>query len=194
MLFVCASFVGMVHSRLEAASELPELLVVSCVRGAVNSVTLSTNTVGTSLDILISDATGSDEQLIGVVEWNATKQTTDTWALNFAQLEGQPSTTPATNNWPLLSAGCGDQSTATDFATWQACKVESNVATSSTDTYSYQAGVAINNTAGTATLTTATASTYCGLIGVLTFYAVDDANNSIADGTYRGSFLISISA
>ncbi|MCH9619040.1 MAG: hypothetical protein SP4CHLAM5_11850 [Chlamydiia bacterium] len=183
-LAICASFVGMAHAKLEAASQSPSLLVVSCVRGSTNSIILSTNTIATVLDAAIGTS-GTDSQLVGLVEMNITKQS-GTLALKLTQLVQAPTTEPETNHFAALGS---------DNTSWTALEAFTNilpvdgssrnstllpVTTSPTNFY-------------TADILAAGATTYTGLIGVLSFYAVDDANNSTDAGAYTAIFNIGFS-
>jgi hypothetical protein len=193
-LALCASFVGMTHAKLEAVSTVPPLLVVSCVRGAINSVTLSTNTIATALDVSIGD-TGTDHQLIGLVEFNATKQVADPQALQIVQIVQVPVDQPEGNHFPAFGEACGSQVTGSTDTNWQAIEIWSNVdpANATAAAVYTNSTVLTRTTVGGsygATLMQSNAGTYCGQTGILTFYAVDDIDNSVIDGTYRAYFMI----
>ncbi len=180
-LAICASFVGMAHAKLEAASQSPSVLIVSLVRGSGNSVILSTNTLGATLEDAIGTS-GTDSQLIGIVEFNITKSAP--LAAKISQLVQAPSTAPEANHFVAFGA---------DTTTWTALEVFSNIT---------PAGGAPR----TSTILTVTAgaiysadilaagAVYAGKIGILSFYAVDDENNTTTAGEYTGIFTVGFSA
>lgn len=194
MLTACFAFVAMAQARLEAVSQIPPLLVVSCVKGTINSVTLSTNTVSTSLDGALGTS-GSDSQLIGLVEVNATKQSTDTQDLQMVQIVQAPANAPEGNNFPAFQDTCGDILNTGDIENaWTAIQVWSNVDPTSSTAFVYtnstQLTRATFDSSYGATIAASQGSTFCDQIAILTFYAVDDAGNATADGTYRAFFMI----
>jgi hypothetical protein len=192
MLFVIASFIGLAHTRLEAVSAVPSQLCIGVLIGATNTTILSTNTLSTALDGDIGTS-GTDEQLIGFVEFNVTKNLPTSASFKITQNEPQPDTLPANSNWPLFLIGQTPTISPTDtLIKWVAMKLYSNVdATNTGSSFVYIPAAAVANSSGTATLKLTTGSTYTmyNQIGILSCYAVDDANNSAASGTYEGTFL-----
>lgn len=183
-LVICASFVGMAHAKLEAASASPSLLVVSLIRGAsTTSVTLSTNTISTVLEDAIGTS-GTDSQLVGVVEINITKPAATGSALQLGQLLQDPSTAPEVNHFAAFGAS----------GTWTALEVFSNL-TPADGSLRTSAILNVNSPSGisSANILEGSGNIYTGLIGILSFYAVDDAGNSTADGTFTATFTIGFS-
>lgn len=194
MMATCLAFVGMTNAKLEAVSQLPPLLVVSCIRGDTNAVTLSTNTVSTFVDAAIGTS-GGESQLIGLIEFNATKQTGTDLRLEIVQLVQIPATTPEGNNFPAFTSSNGDNDTAEVASSWTAIQIWSNVDPSSTSAFVYTNSTVLtratyDSTNYGAIIASPGGQTFNSQIGILTFYAVDDANNSTAAGTYTAYFML----
>ena len=204
MFFVAiAAFTGFTSKQLEATSALPSLLVIQLVSDTKNSIVLSTNTLGMSIDADISStSTGTiDEQLIGYIEFNACKTTTDLHRIKMTQMEQWSSTDPGAPDAGLFGAqmsNCGNTTAGDRMIRMVAVKVYTNVNVTSTDTPIYvaptQATATADGNVWSAPLTTITAGTYCGFIGVLSFYMIDDISNSVKAGTYIATMQFSIQA
>ena len=198
VLFSIISFVACLHSQLEATSMVTNQLVVGLIRGATNGVVLSTNTLTVTLDWSIS-TTGTEEQFIGYIEFNASKITSTSLALKIDPFDVLPTgqTAPADNDWPAFITGAtaGDESTAIPMQrAYNAFRIYSNVDTASTTSFNVVTPVEIDYAADGANLTTATTGTYAGQVGVLSFYAKDDVSNSLTDGTYIATLLFVFAA
>ena len=194
----CAAFTGFFQQQLQAVSATPEILVVAMQKFNGNALVLSTNTLGINLDADISAEVGTDEQLVGYVEWNATKQGAVSQGVVLSQLE----------QYTASNGGCavglfagtiptkGNTTLSDDLVTSQAIKIYTNVDTTSTTTAVYIQPVQLSSTASgslrSANITTATTDTFSGMIGVLSFYAVDADTNATTAGTYTANFLFTI--
>ncbi len=197
MAVSCMAFVGMISAKLEAVSEIPPLLVVSCVKGAINSVTLSTNTVSTFVDAAIGTG-GNDSQLIGLVELNATKQVTSDQNLEIVQIVQAPETAPEDNNFPAFRETTGDSDSSSVATSWTAIQIWSNVnpavnvAGEGAFVFrnSQQLDRATFDSSYGAVIATSSTYTFSDQVAVLAFYAVDDVNNDTTAGTYRAFFMI----
>lgn len=199
-----AAFVGFANNQLEATSAIPSLLVVQVSTSGLNSIVLSTNTLGMNIDADISSTTigGIEEQVIGYVEWNATKNATTLQRIKITQIEQWQSTdpgAPATGLFTAQKAKAGGSSDTDALIQMLAIKLYTNVDSTSTSTITYIAPTQLSatNTSGRiwgANMTAATLDTYAGLIGILSFYVVDDMSNSILPGTYICTMQFSIEA
>ena len=194
MLFVVASFAALAHTRLEAVSAVPSQLCVGVTLGTGNTTILSTNTLSCTLDGDMGTS-GTDEQLIGFVEFNVTKGATTPTGYKLAQNEPQPALGegPASSNWPLFLIGQSGTSSTSDYLiNWFAMKIYSNVSAATTGTtFVYQAPGQLANASGTGkgVIVTNNNNLWSNQIGILSFYAIDDANNSSTQGVYEGTFL-----
>ncbi|MCH9622119.1 MAG: hypothetical protein S4CHLAM20_15540 [Chlamydiia bacterium] len=202
MLFCVASFVGFTHVKLEAVSTMPSLLAINLYRGSTNGVTLSTNTLSMSVDVDIStQASETESQLIGFIEFNATKTTTNPAPLVITQLSlGDALNMPANANWPVYKSGASGNTDESDALTgpWLAMRIQSNIDPTSTTSYVVQAfaDTAVVNVAGllNANLTAVTTGTYANQMGILRFLVTDDPNNSLESGTYAAYYTFTIAA
>lgn len=191
MLFVVASFAALAHTRLEAVSAVPSQLCIGVTLGTGNTTILSTNTLSTVLDGDLSATAGTDEQLIGFVEFNVSKGATTPAAYKLSQNEPQPADLPASNNWPLLLLGQTPTTSTSDvLSKWFAMKIYSNVSAGTTGTtFVYQSPQALVNASGKGTIVSNNTNLWSNQIGILSFYAIDDGGNSTTDGVYEGTFL-----
>ena len=185
---VCTTFFGFTSVQLEAVSALPNLFVVALTRGTVNTIVLSTNTMSSILDTLISSTAGVDTQFIGYIEYNCTENDATPASL-IKLIQSEPALLGAyTGFYALLQ---GYQSGASVTPQIQALTINSNVTVASTpNAPTYQAGTALTATSGSANLTAAATAAYTNFIGVLTVYAADSLRNSISTGTYQGTFVV----
>ena len=186
MFVVCATFFGFTSIHLEAVSALPSAFVVALTRGSVNTIALSTNTLGMILSADISSASGTDTQFIGYIEYNCTSNTSPAYTQRvvLSQLE-----VPVTNLNSFYALYQG--SIAGDLTPIQVLTVYSNVLVSSTpNAPTYQASAAVTYGSGTANITANATAAYTNFIGVISIYAVDSLENSISAGTYIANFFV----
>lgn len=189
MFVLCTTFFGFTSVQLEAVSALPNMFVVALTREAVNTIVLSTNTLGMILSATIDSTTGTDTQFIGYIEYNATENTTPyNQVIALTQLEAP---VPTLNEFYALYQGYD----SAELTPLQVLEVRSNVVVTSTpNNPAYQEPQALNYVLGSADITAAATAAYTNFIGVLAIYAVDSSDNYTGPGTFIANFSVVFSS
>lgn len=186
-----AIFIMCINCKLNAASS--EGLVVTATRAAVNTLTLSSGTLTSAINPATFDNSGSENESLGTINVTATKETTTSLGITITQSETYPATggsNPTAGQWALF------RGTNTDY-NFMLLLLQSNMATSTTTTFTPGSLVTIAKT-GQATpaanLTAATTGTYSSQTLQLTFKVVDGPGIDTAPGSYVGNFTVAIGA